>query len=239
MSLSTITGKIKNLSISTSGEDILLSKENDKLGVPAIGAAAIGEVFAATAINSGTAGADIPIDHFTCQVNELEVAGKFHKIGFCEGEIIEFVVEDSCSPLIAYAARSEARRILWMPPYECRGYVAQRHADIFWSLITGIFTLVFALWFDLEVGPHIPKPLSYYASIYGGCFVIGFALTTFVTRWRMLYDFSEHATDVLFALGYPHPEDVSLPKLHRKATSELRRKTNVRQPFLEEGWFRY
>ncbi len=119
-------------------------------GVAAIGAAAAGQLFNSAMLANASMGAEIDMEFFTCTVNGLELAGRFHKVEFKEGETVEFVVDKKSVGAVVHAARSPNQKMLWMLPYQTRGYLAQKRSDIKWSLILSITTpflfSVFFLW---------------------------------------------------------------------------------------------
>jgi hypothetical protein len=134
--LQRISGVVKNLKVSKNYEDFVFTTVDKNIaGTAAIGAAAVDLLFNSTALASISGGAEISIDCFACTVQNELLVGRFHQVQFKNEDEIEFVIERTSSGNVVHAARSPSKRLLWMMPYQLRGYVSQRKSNWKWSLI--------------------------------------------------------------------------------------------------------
>jgi hypothetical protein len=207
-------------------------------GTAAIGAAAMQEFFSSAMLSSSSMGADIDVEYFTCVVNGLPLAGHFHKVGFTEGEEVEFVIEEQNGGGIVHAARSPNQRILWMLPYQTRGHLAQKKSDWKWTWILSLISLFLVFlsetfFFDRDKNEPIIYQLWFYLGIFSVVFLINAAIR------RRFTHFAKSATDVLGAFGYPNPEQVDLYKQHSLAQTKLKQETGQLPPSVDTWSFRY
>lgn len=240
MSYTTISGIVTNLQVSRQFDDLILSGANKSaLQTLAVGAACAGELLSAAMLSGGAGAADVEMDYFTCHVGDSEIFGKLMKVGFANGEVIEFVVERRQGKSFAVAARSPGRRITWMPPYTSRGNEAQLRHDIRWSILWSIGGVVFAALVDyFLIGPLRNAPLYYFACLYGGTFIA--TLWVNVSMRVKVYPHSRVATEILATFGYENPAAVDMNQIHNGLTHAFRRQPDgTFPPLLGLGAFRY
>jgi hypothetical protein len=139
-----ISGKISGLQVSASHEDFVFSKElKDVAGVASVGAAVVGQMFNSSALLPASGGVGISMQAFTCLVESTRVIGRFHKVGFEDGDDIEFAGDFEQGVFWALAARAPTRRLVWVLPHHERGEAAYRSHSCYWtwslSLTAGLF----------------------------------------------------------------------------------------------------
>jgi hypothetical protein len=237
--LKTFSGPVTQLQKAKGYTDpVFTQTDKNMAGTAAIGAAAMQEFFSSAMLSSSSMGADIDVEYFTCVVNGLPLAGHFHKVGFIEGEEVEFVIEEQHGGGIVHAARSPSQRILWMLPYQTRGHLAQKKSDWKWTwilslLLAGSTTLFFL--FKLPV--NTDEPIWLRAGMFSLIFVVT-VLINFLIR-RRFTPFARSATDVFKTLGYANPAQVDLYKQHSLAEKKLRVETGQLPPSVDTWSFRY
>lgn len=236
-----LAGVVANLVITSTSEELVFSEQDrSRLGLAAVGAAAVGEAVSSTILSSGSSGAEMRMEYFSCLVNGTRIVGKFHKVGFSDGEVVEFVLQEDVETgtLVCRAARSEARRILWMMPYCSRGHVAQKRSSVKWSFIFALGATVVAAIAEHVFTQDVPnEPLLSIAMFYLATF-IGMLVVNLAARSRF-YPHAHSATEVFASLGYPNPELVDLELIHKQAEERIRQLSNARPPFMKSWCYRY
>jgi hypothetical protein len=194
--------------------------------------------FTAFEANFSEGAPDVTMEMFECKVDDVAVHGTFHKIGFQEGDFIDFVVSaDENGRLVAAAARNHQNRFLWVQPYKMRGNLAQLRHDILWGTFWSLAPpLAFAVYMFND-----------FANGEGGTFIVstvffcGLAIATlinFLVR-RRFYSGSHDATRIFKAFGFPDPSNIDLPKGMAKAERQ-RARSGGDDPRLEVPWrYRY
>jgi hypothetical protein len=113
---------------------LTLSSEYENLG----DGATAGLAFSAAALAGATDSIEVDVEFFACTVNGIPIVGKFHSVGFKEGDNMEFVLSEHDGIAISYGARCEKKRMLWMPPHHIRGHQAQSRYDIKVTLLSSL-----------------------------------------------------------------------------------------------------
>ena len=178
------------------------------------------------------------MDFFACTVDGKALRGAFHKVEFVNGDQIEFVIEPGSDFFTVHAARSPAERLIWMSQHQIRGINAQKACDIRWCIIYPLLSMPFMIvsQFFLAGDSDMP-PLSVQLATCAGMFLITFVITVWIrSRFR---GFAYQATEVLRALGYEHPEDVDLNRVHKQAQKALAAATGTLPPLVSAWSFRY
>lgn len=221
MDFELIAGEVTELTISKGYEDLLHStKVKEIAGATTVIAASAGLASTAAALSGASSGADVDMEFFKCKVNGVPLTGRFYRVGFQEGDMIEFVVIMSDRKGEVYAARSQQSRLIWTLPYHTRGHRAQLHHDIKSSLIIS------------AVGTLLLAGLSYYegfAADTGELILSLFFFTillsgNFVSRWPF-YRSSKDATKIFRAIGFTDPEWLNLPSMNGGAEKAFRAAT--------------
>lgn len=234
-----IKGKVKSLEIKGSRFEFnVLPKLKDGIALAGI----VETVMEVSGNNTLLAGArenaDIEMEHFRCFVNDEQLIGNFYKVGFSEGDEMEFVVErleDCCG---VCGACSESQRLIWTLPNQIRGNMAQMRSDILGSfvcsLIFALLFLTFANFASTQIGAskweHMK--ISFFLS-----FTIILLLNA-ITRFTF-YRFSKEATKVFELMGFIDPENVDLLKSHKLADVEYCSETDSEAVYHPAWQFRY
>lgn len=234
-----IRGVVRSLEIKKSRMELNISpKLRDGVALASI-VETVMEISSSNALlASARDSTDMEMEYFKCVVDENELVGNFYKIGFSEGEEVEFVVEKTEAYYNVRAACSESQRLIWTPPNQTRGSVAQKRADIVGSCIC---SLVFALFFLL---------VMYFASTATGAskwegmqisFFMAFGIVFLVNAITRLtfYRFSKEATQIFKVFGFLEPEAVDLLKGHKEADIQYRADTNSERSYHPAWQFRY
>lgn len=233
------TGIVKDLKVAKGYEDLVFTQNDKNLaGGGAIGAIAIGQLFNSLTLSSSSMGAEIDMEFFTCSVNDIPLAGRFHKVEFKEGEIVEFVLEGKAEAALVRAARSPGQRVIWMLPYQSRGHIAQKSNDIKWTLIISIITVFFIALSEFYFFPIRAHRREHGGVIFFLIMFFAFIFINFMVR-RRFYSFSIQCTEVLKTFGFINPSEVDLNSLHKQAQKKLYKGTG-KLPSLMQPWsFRY
>ncbi len=219
-------------------DPVFTQVDKNMAGVAAIGAVAMQQFFSSAMLANSSMGAEIDVEYFTCVVNGLPLAGHFHKVGFTEGEAIEFVIEEKEGGGIVHAARSPSQRMLWMLPYQTRGHLAQRKSDWKWTwILSFVLAAGFFLYFEIRNQPEFVESIGSRLIEPIAIFLIAVVIN-FLVRRRFTH-FAKSATEVLRVLGYTNPEKVDLYKQHSLVQRELKQETGQVPPLVDTWSFRY
>lgn len=234
-----IKGLVENLRIMKGFEDfVFIQSTKNASGMGAVAAGLLGQSSASITLSSSSSGGEIDMEYFTCTVNEKILKGGFHKVNFKDGELVEFVARIDSEVFSVHAARSDSQRILWMLPYQGRGYKANRVSDIKWTLILSLFSVFAAqLIIIMAVDEYMTMPIFYQLLTLGMIFATVVAVNIFA-RSRFT-DFAKEATDVFGALGFENPSEIDLYQIHKEAEKKLRQETNSLPPLVATLSFRF
>ena len=222
-----IKGVVAGLQISRGEEDFVFNQAGKKsIEATAMGAAAMGQLLQSTNLLMASGGTEISVDYFTCLVNGKRLMGCFHSASFKEGEELVFVVTPTSAGYVVAAARSPARRLLWMPPYHERGEIAQHKSKWKWSLI---LSLIGASAFIAFVYFHNSHPEQYQAWHYFSAFAAMFAmiLVVNVLGRAPFKKFGPTTTAILAAFGFMAPAEMDLHKVSSAARERIKQETGV------------
>ena len=163
-------------------------------------------------------GDSVEMEWLVCKVSGYAVHGMFHKVGFADGDVIDFAVdEDDERRLTAFAARNQATRHIWVEPYKTRGNAAQLRHDLFWSAVIS-FGCAFAAWaFFLSQFEYANAMLL---SSWIGCLLLGILMVINYLVRKRFYPLSFQATTVFQVMGFSDPANVDLPKGLSKAEAQ-------------------
>ena len=234
-----IKGVVENIKIMKGYQDLVFIQSTRNIsGAGAIAAALLSQSAASITLSNSSSGSEIDMEYFTCTVNGKILRGGFHKVNFKENELVEFVTKIDSEFFSVHAARSDSQRILWMLPYQSRGYKANKANDIKWTLILSFFS-VFAvqLIVIMAVDEYMTMPIVYQILTLGMIFATVVAVNIFA-RSRFT-DFAKEATDVFSALGFKNPSEVDLYKIHKEAEKKLRLETDSLPPLVATWSFRF
>jgi hypothetical protein len=215
-----VRGMISNLKISK-GYDYSVFTEDEKFiaGSAAIAAAAAGQFFNSAALANTSQGAEIDMECFSCTLDAMSLTGRFHRVGFANGEVVEFVIEEgSRATPIVHCARNPASRIIWTLPYQTRGHRAQALFNLKWILLASLGCALVPTLFFLYMLPYSEVPQWTFPSLFFGIFLTTASIGV-ATAWRF-YKYSRETTEILEVLGYPNPAATSLPTLHKTAKKD-------------------
>ena len=237
--LAKIIGVVENLRIEKGYQDLIFNKTDSQVvGIAAIGAAAMGQAASASILSNASAGAEVSMDFFACTVDGMALRGAFHKVEFVNGDQIEFVIEPEGEFFTVHAARSPAARMLWMSQHQIRGINAQKACDLRWCIMDPLLSVPFVIVAQFFLAGDLGMlPISVQLATCAIMFLMTFVITVWIrSRFR---GFAYQATEVLRALGYEHPEDVDLNRVHKQAQKALAASSGTLPPLVEPWSYRY
>ena len=238
MKVAMISGEIANLTVSKGNGDLVFTPaERRSLGIGAVAAASFGESLSSTSLAGAGAGAEIAMEFFSCTIGNDTVQGNFYKVGFENGQFIDFIV-NQWSDKNVLAARDPVRRIVWTAPYRTKGHIAQRKSNILGSILISVAAAIFLFVADYFTGdPERSLRLDSAISQAYISFALMLVLCFFVCK--KIFRDSFHSTLIFEALGFIEPAKVDLPKSNQRAEKHYAAETGD-QEVEEIPWrFRY
>jgi hypothetical protein len=231
-----IKGTVNELQVAKGYEDFVFSSDGKAaVGVAAVGAAAMGQLFNSTVLLSASGGAEMSMEYFTCMLDGQRVAGRFHRIGFANGEEVEFVGSQSGDAFAAVAARSPQRRMIWALPHHERGEIAQKRQGRKWSWVLSVIASVGGA---LAVTPlNGTESLLEVFIMFMVLLPIFLLICVFVRSFVSRY--GEAATPIFEALGFEKPAQTDLPKIDREARKKIKQTADKSTAFSDLWTYRY
>ena len=226
-----VRGEVASLHVWQDDQDFV-AQEGDSVagGIAVVGLAAQGLAGAATsaAISSGST-AD-RVDFFTCSVGSHVIRGRFGKVTFQDGDLVEVVVQSGSGAAEAFAVVRPADRTMWLHPHCGRGTNAHLAFSVKWVglaswVIVPIAVYLLALLGDVLIGgtqiPIDAMPWVVLANGILGSIVFGMTAVRF-RRFARLSD------EIFAALGFEKPAEVDLHRHLREASKEFSNENRLR-----------
>jgi hypothetical protein len=237
--LELVRGRVTEMRISKGYEDPVFTLcDKDTAGVAAVAAAVSGEVFSSAFLANASQGASIDVEYFFCEVDGLSLSGHLYRVGFGDGDEMDFVVEKKAGRGIVHAARSPVHRLIWMLPYKTRGLAAQRKNNFKWRSISSFLCAAIPTAFLLVVFPTSEdRPILFFPMMFLGLFLTTLGISFLITR--RFHEFSLQATEVLEVFGYDDPTSVDLPGLSKAAEKKWRLQAGGTTQHFQPWRFRY
>jgi hypothetical protein len=238
MAIVLLSGLVSDLVVSKGSRNVLFTRDDKNLlGLGAVGAALIGEGLSSTTFAGASEDATVVMEFFSCTIDKQVVRGDFYKVGFREGQYIDFAI-DSYGEKVALAAHDPLRRIVWTLPYRAKGHIAQKYSNIFWSLIISIFTALLLFCADYFSGEE-NNLLRMKFAVQQAWVAFFMTLILGYLVCKKFYRNLSQATEIFNAFGFLEPAKVNLAKNERKAEKEYSLATG--EPVVEyTPWrFRY
>jgi hypothetical protein len=233
-----VSGEISNLHIFKGYENMLFSTTQTQLaGIGAIAAAAVGEGATSSVMARAYQDAEMPMDFFTCTVNDQAVTGCFFKVGFQDGQYIDFAVCDQMNTNEVCAARDPKRRLVWTKPYRSKGHLAQKKSNIYGGILFVMSTAILS--FGMVFYAEDMKIYSVATATNVTCTVSLFAI---FLSWKVCKKFFGHGrevTEILKAFGFSNPAHVNLPKQNWNAEKNYAFEIGQKPVRFENNGFRY
>jgi hypothetical protein len=215
MSLVLVSGPVCNLKI-TRGTENLLDDQAQRVagGVADV----VGSLTGSTGIAGSNGGGDIDMDFFTCTIGNKKLHGKFYRVDFNNGDVIDFVAEVWRERYDVQAARDAEKQIIWTLPHQMRGHLAQKRHDIVSSFkisfVMGLLVAGASIFMDADSAIDWKSVFMIAPITFTICLIVNF-----LSRWSF-YRFSLVATDIFWEFGFDQPEHLDLPKQHGSAERE-------------------
>jgi hypothetical protein len=229
--LTTIKGIVSDLKVACGHENPLLSEhESGVTGAVAYGASASAAGLSPAATISLISNAEIPMEYYTCVVSGDRITGKFSKVGFQNGDEVEFVCSEVNGVYAAVAARAEAQRLIWMQPYQVKGQLLYKKDSWKWcwlgSLAATAATSILISLFSWSVGDK--DPIGFF--VLGSLVMFGMTMAISLSVRNSFEAFSSDTTRALSSLGFSSPEWIDLSEMSRLAEQRILDETGVKAP---------
>jgi hypothetical protein len=232
-----VSGIVSELRIGSTSFDLGFSSSEAKFaGSAAILAAASGNAINATALSGSSYGADVNMEEFVCKVDDFVVFGMFHKVGFAEGDAVDFVVQDDEKGLKVAAARDSSSRYIWVEPYKTRGNTAQFRHDLIWGITLTVGPSLSAGAYLLTV--FTSENALFLSSSVGLVVFCIAAVINYLVR-RRFFAGSYDATKIFKTLGFSDPARVDLPKGSSAAEQQWAKRSGRSVPPVVPWRYRY
>lgn len=234
-----IRGVVRNLHIIAGFQDLNPHTElKDAVSTAGIIAAIVESSTSSSLLMNSRDSAETRMENFKCFIGDKELIGDFYKVGFCDGEEMEFVAEKFDDFYGVHAACSISQKLIWTMPYRTRGTSAQKRHDIIGSLtvsfIATALLFVVANFLSSAESVHKWKNSRDFATL--GFFIV-FILNVCVRR--SFFKFSSEATKIFEVFGFFDPENVNLPRTNKQAEKRYCREKNVPKSYAVPWQFRY
>jgi len=235
-----IKGTVSSLKVGWCYENPLFSDwERGATGALTYGAAAQVAGLSSAATISLISNAEIQMECYSCVVNRARITGAFSKVGFQNGDEVEFVCREADGGFIAVAARAEAQRLIWMRPYQIKGELLYKKKSLKWCWVgalsataaTSILVLLF-LWSVSDKNPAVGVAI-------GATVVFSMTMGLSLSMRNAFKPFSRDVTRVLSALGFPSPEWIDLSDMDRLAQQRILKETGVKAPATAPWVYRF
>ena len=239
MQLIILSGVIRDLVIARGYEELAFTAGNRSLvGLAAIVAASTGNNTNATILSNSSSGAEVDMEYFTCFVGETPLKGRFHKVDFQNGDLIEFVVSMERGVAEVHGARDPSHQFIWTLPYQTRGHIAQKRSDILSSIIVSsicaCIAVIIAIYQERSSLPGSRPVVLEFATM--AFFIV--LIVNFLSRWPF-FKYSFEATEVFRAFGYEDPARVDLPKQDGRADKAYCSEKGEPRPLVKPWRYRY
>lgn len=220
--LQKIRGVVSALVIHNAAEEFVRSTGQTAAGTGAAVGLALEGLSGAAAVAGLTAtSTGDSVEWFTCKLGDQLVQGRFSKVTFKDGEILDMVVSPQRNAhRLVLAARRDKDHVLWLAPHCSRGVAA--HLAFSWKLfgwlLVGLPSFFFAGPVIFSLFDKEPIDISFLQFMGGICFTMGvvaapyFAIR-FYNQWRPI---AQQAEQIFATLDYPNPSHVDLPRDHKR-----------------------
>ena len=200
-SLQLIGGVVSGLTVHAGEEEFVRSVGQQTTGVGvAAGLALEGMAGAAAGTGLAASSAGDSVEFVTCKIGEQSVQGRFSKITFKDGDVLDMVISPQRNSLpLVLATRRSSDRVLWMAPHCSRGTSAHKSfaLRLFGWLVLGmpLFFIIpsFAIIYISDI------PMDFDGVLFHGAICL-----------------ARQAEQIFAALGYPDPSRVDLPRDHKR-----------------------
>ncbi len=221
-SLQLIGGVVSGLTVHAGEEEFVRSVGQQTTGVGvAAGLALEGMAGAAAGTGLAASSAGDSVEFFTCKIGEQSVQGRFSKITFKDGDVLDMVISPQRNSLpLVLATRRSSDRVLWMAPHCSRGTSAHKSfaLRLFGWLVLGmpLFFIIpsFAIIYISDI------PMDFDGVLFHGaiCLALGLIAAPYyaIRFYRQWLPIARQAEQIFAALGYPDPSRVDLPRDHKR-----------------------
>lgn len=213
-----LLGSITDLVVSSGEQEFVQTGADKAIGTGVAATLALsGLAGAATGAMLSVSGSADAVQFFTCTVGGHRIAGRFSKVWFENGDIVEVVGEPQRDGSFAvYAVRRAGDSTLWMYPHCSRGrrahwVYALKMIPVGTAVLTALGSLFIGL-FELFSDEKSPANFLWFMFwLYTGLsLVVGLYFPLKIgRRWRPFVDIAEK---IFSALGYENPSQVDMEK---------------------------
>jgi hypothetical protein len=216
-----INGVVSGLKVHAGEEEFVRSAGQHAAGVgAAAGLALEGMAGAAAGAGLAASSAGDVVQIFSCTLGDQAVQGRFSKVTFKDGDVLEMVIapQRNGMPLVL-AARRANDRVLWLAPHCSRGKKGHTKFAFLlaWKLL-GLFLalgLIFIAVMEYFSASEPFKHLEFDLALITGLSAIAAPYLS-IRFYRQWLPIARQAEPIFTALGYPDPSRVDLPRDHKR-----------------------
>lgn len=217
-----IGGVVSELTVHAGEEAFVRNARQQTASVGTAAALAL-EGMSCTAAGAGMAASSVgdAVQFFSCKLGEQHVQGRFSKVTFKDGNVLDMVIspQRNSLPLVLATWRS-SDRVLWMAPHCSRGTSGHKSfaLRLFGWLVLGmpLFFIIpsFAIIYISEI------PMDFDGVLFHGalCLALGLIAAPYyaIRFYRQWLPIARQAEHIFAALGYPEPSRVDLPRDYKR-----------------------
>ena len=243
--LTLLSGQVKNLKVQSVTKSVFASNSPQKLAeAGALGAAALGSVYASSLMASSSLRMTQELEAFSCEINGVKLVGCFKEVTFMNHNTIECVVEyvnEDKTEAIVHAARDSKKKVIWVAPYQAEGEAASRKSANGFILFFSSFVIVGALILMLFI--LFKEDYANIEFLLWGCGItlVFTAIMALMMKFFARADLKDakQATKVFAAFGYQDPEKVNLQHRCIDARFAIKEKTGNMQSMPPQWIYHY
>jgi hypothetical protein len=216
--LALLRGTVSNLTVAD-GQEEFIQTVPDKYIAAAVGVGLALEGLAGAASAAALGGNDSAdrVQFFRCMVDGKPIAGRFSKVTFKEGDVVEVVGQaQEDGSYMAQAVRRRTDRTLWMAPHCSRGEKAHWAYVLkmipFLTLLGWLFSalfIAFAVWMSNEHATWDALKFLFAICATTTTIMSLYFSIKIAYKWRPFVNTAEH---IFAALGYAKPASVDMEK---------------------------
>jgi hypothetical protein len=220
-----IDGTVSELVVRQDEHDFVFNATDKTSGaVAATGLAIGGLAGAATGAVLSSSEIAEQVDYFLCKVGEHSVRGRFGKVTFVDGDIVQIAVQRENNNLQAYAVVRPCDQTVWMHPHCGRGSIAfYKYAFKSIFLLSTIAPACLFGMLDIFVSDNSVGVYAWLLMSLTSALLCGAILTFVASRF---FQFAKLSDDIFASLKWNEPPNIDLPKRLRDASKSF---TNEQQ----------
>jgi hypothetical protein len=215
-----IRGEVSSLQVRQDKEDFVFTAIDKTAGGVAAAGLAIGALAgAATGALLSAEDTEERVDFFVCMVAGQRTCGRFGKVTFSDGDVVEVVGSPGEECFHAYAVVRPADRTVWMYPHCGRGTTAYKRYSTVAILLLSVLGPAFIFGLLDLVGSDNPFDFAFWLESTAICALVSAAVLAFTSS--RFTKFARLSNDIFTTLRFDKPDEVDLHKRLREASKSL------------------